>query len=116
MNSTEGAPSSGAGLRRVAIASCVGTTIEFYGFFIYGTAATLVFPKVFFPALGSTSARWPRSPRSRWRSSPTRSGRWASGTTAPDRPQANPHLDAAADGFRYRADRVSAGRGHDRDR
>ncbi|MFD4429722.1 MFS transporter [Nocardia sp. NPDC058497] len=42
-------------MRKVAIASCVGTTIEFYDFFIYGTAAALVFPKVFFPALGSTA-------------------------------------------------------------
>ncbi|MBW0010610.1 MAG: MFS transporter, partial [Pseudonocardiales bacterium] len=42
-------------MRRVALASCVGTTIEFYDFFVYGTAAALVFPKVFFPALGSTA-------------------------------------------------------------
>lgn len=42
-------------VRRVAIASCIGTTIEFYDFFIYGTAAALVFPTVFFPALGSTA-------------------------------------------------------------
>ncbi len=55
MNSAERAAPGGAGMRRVAIASCVGTTIEFYDFFIYGTAAALVFPKVFFPALGSTA-------------------------------------------------------------
>ena len=45
----------GPGIRRVAIASCMGTTIEFYDFFIYGTAAALVFPTVFFPALGATA-------------------------------------------------------------
>jgi MFS family permease len=48
-------PSGVMGMRRVALASCVGTTIEFYDFFIYGTAAALVFPKVFFPALGATA-------------------------------------------------------------
>ncbi|CAM3509288.1 MFS transporter [Nocardioides zeicaulis] len=42
-------------MRRVAFASGTGTTIEFYDFFIYGTAAALVFPTVFFPALGSTA-------------------------------------------------------------
>ncbi|OAK51549.1 MFS transporter [Rhodococcoides kyotonense] len=42
-------------VRRVAFASGIGTTIEFYDFFIYGTAAALVFPTVFFPALGSTA-------------------------------------------------------------
>ncbi|WP_308259388.1 MFS transporter [Pseudonocardia sp. H11422] len=36
-------------IRKVAGACLVGTTIEFYDFFIYGTAAALVFPKLFFP-------------------------------------------------------------------
>jgi metabolite-proton symporter len=31
------------------VASAVGTTIEWYDFFLYGTAASLVFPKLFFP-------------------------------------------------------------------
>lgn len=34
---------------RVATASLVGTSLEFYDHFIYGTAAALVFPKIFFP-------------------------------------------------------------------
>jgi MFS family permease len=38
------------GLRRVVAASMAGTVVEWYEFFLYGTAATLVFNKVFFPA------------------------------------------------------------------
>src|ERR1051326_5372413 len=34
---------------RAIVASTVGTTIEWYDYFLYGTAAALVFPKVFFP-------------------------------------------------------------------
>src|SRR5690606_11875224 len=36
--------------RRIAVASFVGTAIEFYDFYIYGTAAALVFGGVFFPS------------------------------------------------------------------
>ncbi len=36
-------------VRRALIASTVGTSIEWYDFFLYGTAAALVFPKLFFP-------------------------------------------------------------------
>jgi MFS family permease len=35
--------------RRAVVASTVGTSIEWYDFFLYGTAAALVFPEVFFP-------------------------------------------------------------------
>ena len=36
-------------LRRVVMASLVGTTIEWYDFFLYGSAAALVFNRLFFP-------------------------------------------------------------------
>ncbi|HVM88238.1 MAG TPA: MFS transporter [Puia sp.] len=35
---------------RILIASLAGTTIEFFDFYIYATAAVLVFPKLFFPS------------------------------------------------------------------
>jgi MHS family shikimate/dehydroshikimate transporter-like MFS transporter len=40
-----------AQLRRVVVASFIGTTIEWYDFFLYGTAAALVFNRLFFPTL-----------------------------------------------------------------
>ncbi|GMA40727.1 MFS transporter [Mobilicoccus caccae] len=45
---TEPPPLKRASLKRVAAASSIGTTIEFYDFFIFGTAAALVFPTIFF--------------------------------------------------------------------
>ncbi|MDV4156119.1 MFS transporter [Rhizobium brockwellii] len=41
---------------RVLIASLVGTTIEFFDFYVYATAAVLVFPHLFFPASDSNAA------------------------------------------------------------
>jgi len=41
---------------QVLFASLIGTTIEFFDFYIYATAAVLVFPKLFFPASDPTAA------------------------------------------------------------
>src|SRR6266480_2976909 len=38
-----------AQLRKAVIASTIGTTIEWYDFFLYGTAAGLIFGKLYFP-------------------------------------------------------------------
>ena len=46
---------------QVLFASMIGTTVEFFDFYIYATAAVLVFPHLFFPASDPTSA--PRSIR-----------------------------------------------------
>ena len=47
-SSIEASPMS---VGRIVLASLVGTTIEFYDFYIYGTAAALVFNKLFFPGI-----------------------------------------------------------------
>lgn len=50
-NASESSPP----MRRVAMASMIGTTIEFYDFTVFATAAALVFSQVFFPALGDSA-------------------------------------------------------------
>jgi metabolite-proton symporter len=45
----EPTPASPATLRKVVAASMIGTTIEWYDFFLYGSASALVFGKLFFP-------------------------------------------------------------------
>jgi metabolite-proton symporter len=47
---------SGNSASRILIASLVGTTIEFFDFYIYATAAVLVFPKLFFPGSDPTTS------------------------------------------------------------
>ncbi len=41
---------------KVLLASLIGTTIEFFDFYVYATAAVLVFPTLFFPSSDATSA------------------------------------------------------------
>ncbi|MGZ4436286.1 MAG: MFS transporter, partial [Nocardioidaceae bacterium] len=49
----EGTAEQDRQVRKAAIASTVGTTIEWYDYFLYGTAAALVFPQLFFPHASS---------------------------------------------------------------
>lgn len=53
MNQVKTTPNSA---NRILLASLIGTTIEFFDFYIYATAAVLVFPKLFFPSADPTSA------------------------------------------------------------
>ncbi|HCE61335.1 MFS transporter [Janibacter terrae] len=55
MSATTAPTAEPQGLKRVVAAGFMGTTIEYFDFFIYGTAAALVFPKLFFPALGTAA-------------------------------------------------------------
>ncbi|MGV4986548.1 MFS transporter [Streptomyces sp. NRAIS4] len=49
MSSPATAPPAPSSLPRIVAASLIGTTIEWYDFFLYGSAAALVFNKLFFP-------------------------------------------------------------------
>ncbi|HET6268719.1 MAG TPA: MFS transporter, partial [Arthrobacter sp.] len=42
-----------SGLKKVVTASMAGTVVEWYEFFLYASAATLVFGKLFFPNSGT---------------------------------------------------------------
>ena len=67
---------------RAVAASAIGTTIEWYDFFLYGVAAALVFPQKFFPARIRSSGRCCRFRPSSSASRPGRSARRSSATSA----------------------------------
>ena len=46
-------------IRKVVVASFIGTTIEWYDYFIFVTAASLILPDAFFPGFGE--GPWRRS-------------------------------------------------------
>lgn len=47
-------PSDPRKMRKIAVASVIGTTVEWYDLFVFGTASALVFDKIFFPQLDGT--------------------------------------------------------------
>ena len=55
MSAVVAQPSGASSPRKVAFASLIGTTIEWYDFFIYSTAAVLVFNQLFFPGFDPTT-------------------------------------------------------------
>ncbi|MGK9148651.1 MHS family MFS transporter [Plantibacter flavus] len=52
-SSQTGDAARGSGLKRIVSASMIGTVVEWYEFFLYATAASLVFGTFFFPAAGT---------------------------------------------------------------
>src|SRR5918994_5838168 len=54
-------------INQVALSGLIGATVEWYDFFIYGTATALVFGQLFFPSEGArtTRALWGRGPAGR---------------------------------------------------
>ncbi|RJF97061.1 MFS transporter [Noviherbaspirillum cavernae] len=56
MSQSHASPAQVNSPRTVLFASLIGTTIEFFDFYIYATAAVLVFPKLFFPSTDAAAA------------------------------------------------------------
>ncbi len=98
-----------AELRKAVIAATVGTTIEWYDFFIYGTAAGLVFGKLYFPNEDPLTgdAGGLRDLLHRLRRAADRRGDLRP-LRRPYRPQGDADRDPVADGHRHLPHRLRA--------
>jgi len=104
-----------AQLRKAVIASTIGTTIEWYDFFLYGTAAGLIFGKLFFPNEDPLTRRSrPSAPISSASSGADR-GRHLRALRRSHRPQGNADRHAPVHGHRDLPDRLRADLRVDRD-
>ena len=89
-------------LVEAVVASTVGTTIEWYDFFLYGTAAALVFPRLFFPELRPVHRADPRLQHLHGRlRRPAARRRHLRLPRRPRRPQVDARRHAAADGRQH---------------
>ena len=107
-------PADAPSAAKVAIASAVGTTVEYYDFTLYGTAAGLVFDKLFFSGLDGPAPSSRRSPRSSSASSHAPRRPDLRSLRRPARPQEDPHPHDVDHGRRHRRDRAAAVVRHDR--
>ena len=101
-------------LRIVIAASLLGTTVEWYDFFLYATAAGLVFNKVFFPNASSWSGTLLAFATFAVGFVMRPIGGLVFGHRRPGRPQAEPGVDDADHGFGDGVDRGVAHRRADR--
>lgn len=81
MASSETAPPTAGSIKGIVAASLIGTTVEWYDFFLYGSAAALVFNELFFPVASPWSALSSPSSPTRSASPPAPWAAWSSGTT-----------------------------------